>query len=130
VSLGAKAAAATEPGELVVSTDARGGGSGGGLEAEAGGAGGADLVSGVSLWKLQIPSVQAPMNFQASSSKVECYVLRVASRDKSFSWRKGVSEFTKVAIVSEIPISFLWRRMGKRVATGKYGSKLGGIKPN
>ena len=41
----AEAAAAVEPGELVVSADAGSGGSGGGLEAGTAGAGGADLVS-------------------------------------------------------------------------------------
>ena len=43
----AEAAAADEPGDLVVSTDARGGGSGGGLEVGAAGEAGADLFSGV-----------------------------------------------------------------------------------
>src|SRR5579862_1657416 len=80
--VGAEAATANEPGELVVSTDAGSGGSGGGLEAGSAGAGGADLVSGMSLWKLQIPSVQAPKH--------------VASKDKSCSWRRV--GFTKVGL--------------------------------
>ena len=47
MSVGAKAATEVEPGELVVSTDAGSSRSGGGLATQAGGAGGADLVSGV-----------------------------------------------------------------------------------
>ena len=47
VPVGAKAATANEPGELVVSTDAGSGGSGGGLAAQAAGEAGADLFSRV-----------------------------------------------------------------------------------
>ena len=73
--VGAEAATANEPGELVVSTDAGSGGSGGGLEAGSAGAGGADLVSGMKLVK--VPNSKRP------SSKA-C----VASRDKSYPWRR------------------------------------------